>query len=190
VIDWLNSNAGAIQALASIAALAVAAILARLTARYVHLTKQLADSSLEQVKHIREIAESARVRDAAALRALSIRLRVPLSELSHTPSFDELRRFDYIDAGDVADLESLARSVGGDALFHATRAILSLRALLGMVAKVKAINEGTGWLPRENDTSLYRSAVQSAVSELAKVEAKTKELPPASTSLQQMPQTR
>lgn len=55
-MKWLNENAAAIQVLSGIAVLVVTGLLALLTSRYVRLTREIANSSLEQVKLIRESA--------------------------------------------------------------------------------------------------------------------------------------
>lgn len=49
-MKWLNENAAAIQVLSGIAVLVVTGLLAWLTSRYVRLTREIANSSLEQVK--------------------------------------------------------------------------------------------------------------------------------------------
>lgn len=59
-----------------IAVLVVTGLLAWLTSRYVRLTREIANSSLEQVKLIGESARVDLQHNASALKALALRLRV------------------------------------------------------------------------------------------------------------------
>ena len=75
---WLAENAPAIQALASVASLVVTVVLVILTAWYVRVTKQIADSSLQQVQHIKDASRTLTSNAAQSLFALSTRIRIPL----------------------------------------------------------------------------------------------------------------
>ena len=75
-MNWFNENAAAIQALSSVAGLLVTGVLAWLTSRYVRLTRDIATSSLEQVKHIKEAAHVVLQQNAHALESLALRMRV------------------------------------------------------------------------------------------------------------------
>lgn len=70
-MSWFKENAAAIQALSSVAGILVAGVLAWLTYRYVRHTRDIAMSSLEQVKHIRGAARISQRQSAHALKSLA-----------------------------------------------------------------------------------------------------------------------
>lgn len=94
-MKWLNENAAAIQALSGLAVLVVTGLLAWLTSRYVRLTREIANSSLEQVRLIRESARVDLQHNASALKALALRLRVGLGQQLNpeAPNDRHLRAF-------------------------------------------------------------------------------------------------
>ena len=69
MLQWLNLNSGAIQALTSVLTLAVTAVLAIITWRYVRLTKDLTDVARAQLRGERE-ALAARRRELRTLAAM------------------------------------------------------------------------------------------------------------------------
>jgi hypothetical protein len=79
-MNWLRENAAVIQALSSGAGLVVTAVLAWLTWRYVRLTRDIASSSLEQVKYIREAGQAMLRQNATALESLALRIRTGLGQ--------------------------------------------------------------------------------------------------------------
>lgn len=93
-MNWFKDNAAVIQALSSVAGLVITGVLAWLTWRYVRLTRDIASSSLEQVKHIRDAGRVILQQNARALGSLALRIRVGLGHLnSETPNHKELRAF-------------------------------------------------------------------------------------------------
>lgn len=171
-MNWLKENAAAIQALSSVAALLVAAVLAWLTARYVRLTREIAASSLEQVKHIREAARLIQQQNAHALGTLALRIRVALGGLnSEIPKHKELRTFSLLTERDMADLQDLARQVNDRAIISASEAAGPLRVIHGMLQTAKDINEGTGWIPADQEAGSWKTAMETAHRKLQEVEA-------------------
>jgi hypothetical protein len=65
VWDWLNDNSGAMQAIASVASVAVTIVLVIITARYVRLTKGLAEAANDELRRQNE-ASKARRRELAS----------------------------------------------------------------------------------------------------------------------------
>jgi len=168
-MNWFKENAAAIQALSSLAALLVACLLAWLTARYVRLTREIATSSLEQVKHIREAARIIQRQNAVALDSLALRIRVCVSNLQ-TPKHKELRAFSSFTESDIADLERLARQVDDRAIKSASEAVKYLRVIHGIIQNAKNINEGLGWIPTEEEKKNWNTAIQGAHRMLQEVE--------------------
>jgi hypothetical protein len=171
-MNWLKENSAAIQALASLAALSVAVILAWLTYRYVRLTRDIATSSLEQVKHIREAVTIERERHARALASLSLRIRTSFGGLNaDVPRHKELRGYSQFTEREIADIEALARQVGGPVLDSASQTVASLRTMQDMIQKAKQINEVQGWIPTQQEMQAWRRAIESAHRGLQEIEA-------------------
>jgi hypothetical protein len=170
-MNWFEENAAAIQALSSVAGLLVAGVLAWLTGRYVRLTRDIAISNLEQVKHIREAARLSQQQNARALESLALRIRVALGQLNpDVPKHKELRAFDLLTERDVADLEALARQVDGRAITSASNAAVSLRVIHGMIKKAKDINEVMGWVPTDHEIQRWKSSMEAGHRSLQEVE--------------------
>jgi hypothetical protein len=170
-MNWFKENAAAIQAFASIAALVVAIVLAWLTYRYVRLTRDIAASSLEQVKHIREATEIEREQHARALASLALRIRTSFGGLNaDVPRHKELRGYSQLTEREIADIEVLARRAGGPVLDSASKAVASLRIMQGMIQKAKEINETLGWIPTQQEMHAWRKAMEEAHRSLQEME--------------------
>jgi hypothetical protein len=170
-MNWLNQNAAAIQALSGIAALIVTGVLAWLTWNYVRLTREIARSSLEQVKYIREAARSALRQNAKALGSLALRLRVGLGQLDSTsPNDGQLRAFAQLAEQDITELQSLARQLNTQTITSASDAAAHLRIIYDMVQVVKKINEGIGWIPDANEKTRWKKAIEGAHRALHEIE--------------------
>jgi hypothetical protein len=163
VLDWVSTNASAVQAFAALASLLVAAILAGLTAWYVKLTHAIAQSSLEQVRHLKQLSDLSRRKDALAAESLARRIRVPLADIRDLPpNHDRLRSYAQLAERDIGDLQSLARSVGGDAISHAAKAAVSLRSILNLLEKNRAVDVRVGWIPQSSELEEWRTALEAA----------------------------
>lgn len=170
-MNWFNENSAAIQALSSMAGLLVAGVLAWLTSRYVWLARDIALLSLEQVKHIKEAARVVLQQNARALESLALCLRVALGQLSsEAPKHKELRAFSLLTERDITDLEVLARQVDGRTITSASEAAMSLRVVHGMIRKAKSINEGTGWMPPEQEAKGWKKAIEASHRALQEIE--------------------
>jgi hypothetical protein len=170
-VKWLNENAPAIQALASVAALIVTGVLAGLTWRYVRLTREIARLSLEQVQHIREAARVALRQSANALSALALRLRAGLGQLDPAmPNHRALRAFDILTEQDIAEMQVLARNVNAIAITSASAAADHLRVIYAMVQTAKGINEAMGLNMSSEDARRWKKAVEGAHRALQEIE--------------------
>jgi hypothetical protein len=171
-MEWLDRHAGAVQALASVATLVVTIVLACLTGWYVRVTKQIADSSLEQVEHIKSASRAAQLQAARSLDALSRRIRVPLASLaSGPPSFDPLTSYALLNQKDVEDLEALARQVGDEAIVYAGKAAVSLRKLLAIIDDARSRNRTQGWMASQRQIAEWGEAIDAGPKMLDKIEA-------------------
>ena len=171
-MDWLNQNASAVQALAAVATLIVTGALALLTARYVRLTRRIADSALEQVGHLKLTSRTVQKQAARALGALSKRIRVPLSGLDRPAArHDQLLDYSRLSQSDISDLEDLARQVSEDAIRYAGKAAVSLREIMGFIEEARRINRLTGWSPKATQIKDWEAAVDAAPKMLLELEA-------------------
>lgn len=107
---WLNRNAAAIQALASIASVLVTVILAWVTSRYVSLTQQLAQVSREQLRIQQQsvVSEAARLIMLVDVFAGTIQ-RFPVDERDR----ERISDIPLWKRSDVTALGTLAASVLG-----------------------------------------------------------------------------
>jgi hypothetical protein len=171
-MEWLKNNSAAVQALASIATLIVTATLAILTARYVRLTKSIAGSAMEQVDHLKDASRTFTINAAKGLAALSARLRVPLEGLRPRGlSHRALREYSLLSDEDVRDLESLARQVSPDASRYAAKAAVSLKKLVALMARARAVSEGHGWAASTQELQDWNEAIDSGPKMLEALEA-------------------
>lgn len=171
-MNWLNRNAAAIQALSGVATLIVTGVLAWLTWRYVRVTRDIASSSLEQVRQIREASRAILQQSASALGSLALRLRTDLGQrLNPTnPNHSQLRAFAQLTEQDIADLQTLARQVSTRTIKSASEAAAHLRVIYGMVQTAKGISEGMGWIPSPEDAGRWKTAVEGAHRALQEIE--------------------
>jgi hypothetical protein len=171
-MNWFRDNAAVIQALSSAAGLVVTGVLAWLTWRYVRLTRDIASSSLEQVKHIREAGRVMLQQNAKALESLALRIRVGLGQLnSATPNHKELRAFALLTDREIADLQALARQVNSRAITSASDAAAHLRVIHDTVQTSKGIDEAMGWIPTAEDAGRWKRAIEGAHRALQEIEA-------------------
>lgn len=170
-MNWFRENAAVIQALSSAAGLVVTAVLAWLTWRYVRLTREIANSSLEQVKYIREVARVSLRQSASALESLALRLRVGLGNLNpETPNHRQLCGFTLLTDQEITDLQALARDVNRPAITAASEAAGHLRAIYAMLQTAKGISEAMGWIPNAEEAGRWKKAIEGAHRALQEIE--------------------
>lgn len=171
-MKWLNENAAAIQALSGLAVLVVTGLLALLTWRYVRLTREIANASLEQIRLIRESARVDLQHNASALKALALRLRSGLGEQLNpdAPSDKQLRGFAILTEREIVDLQILAGRVNSQAITSASFAAAHLRVIHDMVQNVKRTNEGIGWNPDAAEKARWKKAIEGAHRALQEIE--------------------
>lgn len=174
-MEWLNTYAPGIQAIASMAAFLVAALLAWLTYRYVRLTAwmaetsaQIAKTSADQIRAVQAAALEVRQRKARALKELSRRIRVPLKHLDPAaPNQQQMKQYAYLSEGDVVAMESLASEVGHDAIGQASLAAFALRVIHGQIMKAQSIED---WRPSAQEKVDWKSSLEGANEQLPKLE--------------------
>lgn len=170
-MNWFNSNAAAVQALASVASLIVTVVLAVLTGKYVRLTRQIAQAALEQIQHIKLTSTTAQKQAARSLDALSKRIRLPLRNLNpDAPSHRQLREYNLLSQEDISALEALARDVNDQAAMYAGKAAVSLRKIVGLLAAARAKSPEQGWIASESQTSQWKEATEAGPRMLEELE--------------------
>jgi hypothetical protein len=149
----------------------VGGVLVWLTSRYVRLTHEIATSSLEQVKQIKEAARIVQQQNARAFEVLALRIRVGLGQLNwDAPEHKQLWAFSLLTERDIADAEALATQVGGTALNSANEAVASLRVVHGRLQTAKDINEGTGWIPTVERVRRWKKTIEASHWSLQEIE--------------------
>ena len=175
-MDWFAKNSAAIQAIASIVGVIIAGVLAGVTYWYVRLTQEIARSSAEQVKQMREAAALGKMQEREnqrqllqALQVLAKRSRASIQATQF--SYAGLRVFAQPTDVDVDDLERMSRQTGNDKISASmNRAIIGLRHILPLVAKVRDIHPGLGWIPSSENQRYWQDAVNAAAQGLQELE--------------------
>lgn len=166
MLQWLNLNSGAIQALTSVLTLAVTAVLATITWHYVRLTKDLADVARAQLRGERE-ALAARRRE---LRTLAAMLRKHLLTLPQgdDPRLSEAILTRVVEWGDFDfdRFRALASELSDVAGNHAATAEHLMRWIGELVHTIRAANRTTGYdwsrFPRQEFKQAWVDAYYAA----------------------------
>jgi len=135
------------------------------------LTRTIAKAASDQVAYLKESSATARRHAAAALEALSRRLRVPLSELAGKPIAHH-RLIDYAQLvpDDISALEGLAQQVGEEASRFAGKAAYSLRRIERIIQQARPVPKIQGWSPSEAQAADWAEATDAAPRMLAELE--------------------
>jgi hypothetical protein len=178
---WFNANTAAVQALASVVGLLVTIVLARLTAKYVSLTRTIATAAATQLQALQEA--TARV-DAAALRGLAFhltRLNIAVGLLNETsPSDQELRFHFQLTYDDGDQLARLAQACIVDIQAELAPCAASIRWLVDLADRVRSVNPGIGYAFSTKETGMYAGVVKELRGRLS---AMTKQVFPAIVAL-------
>src|SRR6202521_5699708 len=175
VIAWLNANSNAVEALGSMAAvlvsvgsLVVTIVLARLTGKYVALTNTIAAATKAQAEFNSNLQREAKEAAAESLYHHARRLKAVVNALpKDKPVIDQLRHFNLFGEGDVAELQRLTQVVGGEVYRQTTLALTGLHWLLGLIDRIKATPELTGYVLSPQEEGGYQRSVQLLAQELA-----------------------
>jgi hypothetical protein len=140
MFEWLNRNAAAVQALASVFSVVATLLLLRITRQYVGLTQELARAARQQVRiQQRSVASEA----AQLMTMIDVFLgslkRFPVEDLQR----DALRSVSLWKHADVSTFGSLASAVLGPRP-EVQRAIQRLNWLLGTADRLQQ-NEHEAW---------------------------------------------
>ncbi len=142
MIDWLNCNAGAVTAIATV-------VLVVLTGVYVTITRQIALASREQVRLHADARDAMERQDRRSLAALAKRLREAVDGLPY-PAIQIgtiVQRVVLWTDDDLKDLDTLARAIEGADMAAAAQAVESLRYLGHVVEEIRTAEKGQGWNP-------------------------------------------
>jgi hypothetical protein len=135
MLRFLNENASAIQAIATVASVVATVVLVAITARYVALTRGLAEAAKAQLIFQREAVESRKRQLVNLVRLLGILLqRIPEDQ-------DGVGRMRYTatwDNDDIAELHRLASELGEEPGKRAAVLVASLRLIKDRIVEVKA----------------------------------------------------
>jgi hypothetical protein len=175
---WFNSNAAAIQALAGLANVMVAALLAWLTARYVRLTSEATRSSEKQADHWNKIFEANRKREALSLAATASQIRYTLSQITlNGPIHEQMGKSSYLYHGDIKQLITSAVDVGSKALDIATKVSEPLYQITYAIEKASSIYaDGAVWTPTEREKVNLGVALESSSKSLTDLENHCKQV--------------
>jgi uncharacterized protein YukE len=144
MVDWLNHNAGAIEALTAIASLIVTGVLVGITWRYVRLTKKLAEAANAELL-ARTEAANARRRDLAANVQFLAKVVKSVPAVNRS-DFDRLIRNSIAwDEFDFGHFRALASEVSPDAAHAAAEIESQMRRIQAIIAEVKSTPTGRGY---------------------------------------------
>lgn len=142
---WLNSNSGAMQAIASVASVAVTVVLVFITARYVALTKGLAEAANAEA-HRQIEASKARRRELASEIGF---LRDALATLPNHTNWSHadamMRNSTGWDDFDFGAFRKLSSEISDAASSGAATIESNMRWLADQVKAVKSTPTGTGY---------------------------------------------
>jgi len=177
VITWLNTNSNAVQAFGSVVAvfvsvgsLVVTIVLARLTGKYVALTNTIAAATKAQAEFNWTLQREAKQAAAASLYHHARRLKAIVNALpKDKPVVNQLRHFNLFGEGDVAELQRLTQLVGGEVYRQTTLALTGLHLLLGLIDRIKATSELTGYVLSPQEEGGYQRSVKLLTQELATI---------------------
>jgi hypothetical protein len=195
MMEWLNSNAAAVQALAAVTTVILTAVLARLTHGYVRLTKNIADSASEQVEIARlQVAVSENLANASKeqralnqqrvdevkhqeetsiqegkreLDRLAARLLTQLSGSSSEPELDFLNRLEAISAQVLDSIRDAAEQAREPKVGNLESAIASLEGIADLQARVAAAPEAP-YIFSASERETYKTNLRNARAELSK----------------------
>jgi hypothetical protein len=177
VITWLNANSNAVEALGSVAAvlvsvgsLSVTIVLARLTRRYVALTNTIAAAAKAQAEFNSALQREAKEAATESLYHHAQRLKGVVNALpKDRPAVEQLRHFNLFGEGDLTELQRLTQLVGGEVYRQTTVALTGLRWLLGLIDRIKATPEGSGYVLSTQEERSYDRSVELLTQELATI---------------------
>lgn len=82
---------------------------------------------------------------------------------------NQLRHFNLFGEGDVAELQRLTQLVGGEVYRQTTLALTGLHLLLGLIDRIKATSELTGYVLSPQEEGGYQRSVKLLTQELATI---------------------
>ena len=175
-MDWFAKNAAAIQAIASIVGVLITAALAGITYWYVRVTREIAKSSADQTRQMKEAAELAnhqmkenRRQLARNLRALAHRSRLSLESVVFNHS--AMLSYTQPTEDDISEIQIMSRQTCDDKiLLSANVAVVALRHVLAIVEKAGNIKPSAGWIPSQEDTQKWTKLSQGASKALQDIE--------------------
>ena len=141
-MDFLNQNAPAIQAIASVVSVLVSAALLWITMEYIRLTRTLAEAAHQSLEHEKEAARAQKRHLQSLLRTL----RFMLGQLPTDPEQGErLRRVPLWENSDLSEMQELASQVGAQEGQEAALAAVSMRWLRDRVQEVRGADPKKGY---------------------------------------------
>lgn len=141
ILNFLNENAPAIQALAAVVTMGATIVLVIVTKRYVRLTEGLATTARGQLAHTEQVAVSRRRQLKSLVKALRVHVRTLPTSRERAAKIAQASVWD--DADIIALLE-LAGEAGDKAATTAANAAPAFRWLKDQVAEVKAADKTKG----------------------------------------------
>src|SRR5208283_1486858 len=142
---WLNSNASAIEAITSIASVLVTVVLAFITARYVVLTKTLAEAANAQLLGQVEASRARRRKLASHINFL-LEIIESLPDSSRWSQADSImRNSTNWDDFDFADFRALASEVSDAASSYAALVESKMRWMAERVNEIKSTPSAHGY---------------------------------------------
>lgn len=140
-LSWLDEHSGAVQALATLATLAVTIVLALFTAKYVRLTGRLADAAERQLAALAADKEYRRRRLAILVATLVAYMNGLPKDRAHA---EQIRRFPLWTDAELAELQALAAELEPRVMPRVTDIAEGMRYLSQEAKRIRQINEALG----------------------------------------------
>jgi hypothetical protein len=171
-MGWFARNSAAIQAIASLLGIITTAVLVAITFWYVRVTRQIAESSVEQVRLIKAAAKATQQRNVKALGALAASIRNTLAGLEpDEPRYEQFVAFNQIAESDIAYFQVLASQVDSSAVLAAASAVVvAIREIFGAIQRAKLLERKDQWFVSDVQLTRWKRAKEESDRRLHEIE--------------------
>jgi hypothetical protein len=167
IMEYLNEESGAISAIATATYALATLALIFWTVRYVRLTRSLAASSSEQVRHMIREQEIKREASRQGLHELAKIVLIILNQLPATQNrLAEMAGVTLWTEADLLDMRHLARDLDGTAIGNVSWTIYHLNSIGEEVGKLQESLHRNGKLPDSFPRDVFHGTVVQAKKEL------------------------
>jgi hypothetical protein len=174
MLAWLNANAGAVQAFGSIVVAVATVVLVIITARYVALTRTLADAAAAQITAQAAAAKARRGELQAAVHFLQFALKSLPNSSERGAANEMIRTSIPTDDFDFGRFRELSTEIGaGAAAVVVESNMKSFNARITQIREIDEVQRGPGYW-QEFDWRTWNNALIDVREALDVIEAEAK----------------